>query len=322
MTTFGYTETITLYAQWERVYTVTLHDQGSTDTRTQASAGANVTLPGGTPCGGSFTFVGWTASALDLAGDVACPTIVSGAGAWGDDELTDDIDLYAVYSKSQTTCTEFATGDVSGAYYIYYDASNYAVASPTGTSYSIASSGDKQVFYIAYSHVKNGYTIRTPEGYLGWNYDGSSMTKGNSTPYYWTLGGSANNWKFTPAVGTKELKCTSSNLGLYASGTSGKIYSFTKASSTLYYSVTNCTGSYTMTFHDGGGTISGTPTTPSGASWNSGTHVLSALEDCDKITTFPTASYGGWDFLGWSTEDFSNSGRHTTDHLDENGSTD
>ncbi|MBQ7258828.1 MAG: InlB B-repeat-containing protein [Paludibacteraceae bacterium] len=322
VTTFGYTETITLYAQWERVYTVTLHDQGSTDTRTQASAGANVTLPGGTPCGGSFTFVGWTASALDLAGDVACPTIVSGAGAWGDDELTDDIDLYAVYSKSQTTCTEFATGDVSGAYYIYYDASNYAVASPTGTSYSIASSGDKQVFYIAYSHVKNGYTIRTPEGYLGWNYDGSSMTKGNSTPYYWTLGGSANNWKFTPAVGTKELKCTSSNLGLYASGTSGKIYSFTKASSTLYYSVTNCTGSYTMTFHDGGGTISGTPTTPSGASWNSGTHVLSALEDCDKITTFPTASYGGWDFLGWSTEDFSNSGRHTTDHLDENGSTD
>jgi len=91
---------------------------------------------------------------------------------------------------------------------------------------------------------------------------------------------------------------------------------------TYYYNTAIC-GENSITFHDGGGSISGTPTTPDGASWNSSTtHVLSGLEDCDRITNFPTASYDGWTFIGWSTEDYSNSGKHVADYAEENASTD
>ena len=304
-------------------YTVHLYDQGNKlSDVSQTHYGENVTLPSGTFCGSPFAFVGWTDNATQLAAAAVKPNIVvasDGLSSWAP---TAETTLYAVYSKSITTCDEFASG-ASGAYYIYYDASNYAVASATGTQYSIASSGTKQVFYIGYSSQKGGYTISTSEGYLGWNSDGSDIVKGASKPYYWTLTGSANNWKFLPGKGAKELKCSSSNLKLLASGTAGKIYSFEKASNTYYYTIANCTSSYTVTFKvHGDATISGSPSTPGSSSYNSSTHVLSGLAQCNKVTTFPTASYDGWQFLGWSTEDYSYSGKHTTDYATENASTD
>lgn len=304
-------------------YTVHLYDQGNKlSDVSQTHYGENVTLPSGTFCGSPFAFVGWTDNATQLAAAAVKPNIVvasDGLSSWAP---TAETTLYAVYSKSITTCDEFASG-ASGAYYIYYDASNYAVASATGTQYSIASSGTKQVFYIGYSSQKGGYTISTSEGYLGWNSDGSDIVKGASKPYYWTLTGSANNWKFLPGKGAKELKCSSSNLKLLASGTTGKIYNFEKASNTYYYTIANCTSSYTVTFKvHGDATISGSPSTPGSSSYNSSTHVLSGLAQCNKVTTFPTASYDGWQFLGWSTEDYSYSGKHTTDYATENASTD
>lgn len=325
VTTFGYVETITLYAQWERVYTVTLYDNGVERTRlTQASAGANVTLPSGNNCtpGSAFTFVGWTDSPVQLNAEPVRPNIVSGAGEWGDDELTDDITLYSVYSKSVAGCDDFAAG-VSGAYKMYYDGSTYATTAGSTGSYTGATSGTAEVFYIAYAPAHTGYTIRTSTGFVGWNYDGSELTKANATPYYWKISGSSSNWVITPepSAYTKQLKSTDgSKFQLYAAATSGKLL-LQKSAMTYYYNTASC-GDNSITFHDGGGTISGTPTTPTGASWNSDTHILSGLEDCDKITEFPTASYDGWTFIGWSTEDYSNNGKHTTDYVDENASTD
>lgn len=325
VTTFGYRETITLYAKWERVYTVTLKDNGVERTRlTQASAGANVTLPSGNNCtpSSAFTFVGWTDSPVQLNAEPVRPNIVSGAGEWGDDELTDDITLYSVYSKSVDGCDDFAAG-VSGAYKMYYDGSKYATTAGTSGSYTGATSGTAEVFYIAYAPAHTGYTIRTSTGFVGWNYDGSELAKGNTTPYYWKISGSSSNWVITPepSAYTKQLKSSDgSKFQLYAAATGGKLL-LQKSAMTYYYNTAVC-GDNSITFHDGGGTISGTPTTPDGASWNSGTSVLSGLEDCDKITDFPTASYDGWTFIGWSTEDYSNSGKHVTDYAEENASTD
>jgi len=325
VTTFGYVETITLYAQWERVYTVTLYDNGVERTRlTQASAGANVTLPSGNNCtpGSAFTFVGWTDSPVQLNAEPVRPNIVSGAGEWGDDELTDDITLYSVYSKSVAGCDDFAAG-VSGAYKMYYDGSTYATTAGSTGSYTGATSGTAEVFYIAYAPAHTGYTIRTSTGFVGWNYDGSELTKANATPYYWKISGSSSNWVITPepSAYTKQFKSTDgSKFQLYAAATSGKLL-LQKSAMTYYYNTASC-GDNSITFHDGGGSISGTPTTPTGASWNSGAHILSGLEDCDKITEFPTASYDGWTFIGWSTEDYSNNGKHTTDYVEENASTD
>ena len=331
VTTFGYRETITLYAKWERVYTVTLYDNGVERTRlTQASAGANVTLPSGNNCGvgSAFTFVGWTDSPVQLNAEPVRPNIVSGAGEWGDDELTDDITLYSVYSKSVDGCDDFAAG-VSGAYKFTDKASGeYALTTGTTNSYNRGSSGDAEVFYIGYSPAKSAYTIRTSTGYLGWfGASGSeALTKGNTTPYYWNItagtGTNSGYWYFEPVEISGRQFSGNSSSKFQLHGNSTKYYiQLTKMAMTYYYNTAICEEAQ-ITFHDGGGAISGTPTTPAGASWNSGTHVLSGLEDCDKITTFPTASYDGWTFIGWSTEDYSNSGKHTADHAEENASTD
>ena len=324
VTTFGYTETITLYAQWERVYTVTLMDNGAKrDELTEEYFGAGVNLPEGNNCTPSseFTFVGWTESAVQLNGDPVRPATATlhAAGAY---TPTSDITLYSVYSSTIDGCDDFAAG-VSGAYTMYYNGSTYATTAGTSGSYTGATSGTAEVFYIAYAPSHTGYTISTSAGYLGWNHDGSELTKGNTTPYYWKISGSSSNWVITPepSAYTKQLKSSDGNkFQLYAANTGGTLL-LQKSAMTYYFNTAIC-GDNRITFHDGGGAISGTPTTPDGSTWNSTTYVLSGLENCDKVTDFPTASYDGWTFVGWSTEDYSNSGKHVADYAEENASTD
>ena len=322
VTTFGYTETITLYAQWERVYTVTLMDNGTKrDELTEEYFGAGVVLPEGNNCTPSseFTFVGWTESAVQLNADPIRPATLHAAGAY---TPTGDITLYSVYSSTIDGCDDFAAG-VSGAYTMYYNGSTYATTAGTSGSYTGATSGTAEVFYIAYAPSHTGYTISTSAGYLGWNHDGSELTKGNTTPYYWKISGSSSNWVITPepSAYTKQLKSSDGNkFQLYAANTGGTLL-LQKSAMTYYFNTAIC-GDNRITFHDGGGAISGTPTTPDGSTWNSTTNVLSGLENCDKVTDFPTASYDGWTFVGWSTEDYSNSGKHVTDYAEENASTD
>ena len=331
VTTFGYRETITLYAKWERVYTVTLYDNGVKRTELiQASAGAAVDLPAGNNCGvGSpFSFVGWTESAIELNADPVRPAAAT-LHATGDyTPEGGDITLYSVYSRSVDGCDDFAAG-VSGAYIMQDKASsNYAIVTANEHRYDKnASNTNAEIFYIAYSTAKSAYTIRTSLGYLGWSGGAGDeeLTKNNTTPYYWTITeGASGYWNFQPiGASTKQFSGNGTYFNLHSNGTKYYIQ-LTKNAMTYYYNTALC-GDAKITFHDGGGSISGTPTTPGGASWNSTTHVLSGLEDCDKITTFPTASYDGWTFVGWSTEDYTNSGKHTAGtvhYSDENASTD
>ncbi len=333
VTTFGYTENITLYAQWERVYTVTLMDNGVERTPlTEESAGAGVVLPDGNNCTPSseFAFVGWTESAVQLNGDPVRPAAASlhAAGAYAP---TSDITLYSVYSKSVAGCDDFAAG-VSGAYTMQDRATgNYAVVTANANRYDKnASSATAEKFYISYSAAKSAYTIRTSLGYLGWSGGAGSenLTKNNTTPYYWTIregtGAAAGYWQFKPmGVSGKQFSGANTNFNIHSDGTAAFIQ-LTKTAMTYYFNTAICEGA-SVTFHDGGGEISGAPNTPGSSTWNSTTHVLSGLEDCDKITTFPTASYDGWQFVGWSTEDYTNSGKHTagtSQYAAENASTD
>ncbi len=323
---------MTLYAQWERVYSVTLYDNGvERTTLVEASAGAGVTLPSGNNCTPSseFTFVGWTESAVELNADPVRPASAT-LHAAGSYSPTDDITLYSVYSRSVSGCDDFAAG-VSGAYkFTNKGSSDYALVTANANRYDKAASGTAEIFYIAYSDAKSAYTIRTSLGYLGWSGASGSeqLTKNNATPYYWDIkegtGGNAGYWNFQP-IGASTKQFSGNGTYFNFGSNSTKYYiQLTKNAMTYYYNTALC-GDAKITFHDGGGSISGTPTTPAGASWNSTTHVLSGLEDCDKITTFPTATYAGWTFVGWSTEDYTNSGKHTAGtvhYSDENASTD
>ena len=304
-------------------YTVTLYDNGALRTTlTEEHYNAGVTLPSGTNCTPTspFTFEGWTESAVELNADPVRPAAAT-LHAAGSYSPTSNITLYSVYSRSVDGCEDFAAGK-SGAYTVYR-ASYYAQATGTDIRFDIATtSTNAAVFYISYFAGKNGYTIRTKDGYVGWNHDGSNITKTATTPYYWNITGSAGTgWRFTPQGISGEYLSLSTTGYFKMYATDYGYNTLTKTAMTYYYNTALC-GDAKITFHDGGGTISGTPTTPDGASWNSSTHVLSGLEDCDKITTFPTANYDGWTFIGWSTEDYSNSGKHTADYAEENASTD
>lgn len=308
-------------------YTVTLYDNGvQRTTLTEEHYNAGVTLPSGNNCtpGSSFTFEGWTESAVELNADPVRPATLHAAGSY---VPTSDITLYSVYSKSVAGCDDFAAG-VSGAYKFTDKASSkYALVTANEHRYDKGSSGTAEVFYVAYTPAHSAYTIRTSLGYLGWQggVGSEELTKNNSTPYYWTIregtGTAAGYWQFKPVgVSGKQFSGNNTYFNIHSDATAYFI-KLDKIAMKYYYNTAICEESK-ITFHDGGGTISGTPTTPTGASWNSGTHVLSGLEDCDKITTFPTASYDGWTFIGWSTEDYSNSGKHTADYAEENASTD
>ena len=328
VTTFGYVETITLFAKWERVYSVKLMDNGvERTTLTEASAGAGVTLPSGNNCtpGSAFTFIGWTESAVELNADPVRPASATLHTA-GSYTPTDDITLYSVYSRSVAGCEDFAAG-VSGAYKLYNNTtSDYAKVTDNANRYDKGSSGDAEIFYIAYAPAHSAYTIRTSLGYLGWAGAAGSenLTKTNTTPYYWNITTNGTNWNFQPVgVSGKQFSGNNTYFNLHSNSTKYYIR-LEKIAMTYYYNTALC-GDATITFHDGGGTISGAPTQPTGSSWNSSTHVLSGLENCDKITTFPTASYDGWTFIGWSTEDYTNSGKHTagtSQYAAENASTD
>lgn len=313
----------TLYAIWDRIYTVTLYDNGvERETLVETSAGAGVTLPSGNNCGvgSAFAFEGWTESAVELNADPVRPATLHVAGAFAP---TSDITLYSVYSKSVAGCEDFAEG-VSGAYKMYNNTTNdYAKVTANANRYDKGNSGDAEIFYIAYAPAHSAYSIRTSLGYLGWSgaVGSETLTKNNATPYYWKITTNGTNWNFQPVgVSGKQFSGNGTYFNLHSNSTKYYIR-LEKVAMTYYYNTAICEGAQ-ITFHDGGGTISGTPTTPTDASWNSSTHVLSGLEDCDKITEFPTANYDGWTFIGWSTEDYSNSGKHTTDHPKENASTD
>ena len=75
------------------LYTVTLMDDS--DTRTQASYGAAVTLPSRAGCSG-YTFAGWSTT-YNANWTTTVPTIIS-AGSY---TPTDNINLYPVYTKTE-----------------------------------------------------------------------------------------------------------------------------------------------------------------------------------------------------------------------------
>ncbi|MBQ7531795.1 MAG: InlB B-repeat-containing protein [Paludibacteraceae bacterium] len=316
----------TLYAIWRPVYTVEYYDKNEgtplVASETQDEYGAAVDVPDNpTACSGSWTFVGWTDNANQLAADPMRPNIVVASGT-STYTPTANIKLYAVFSKSYETCDNFAAG-VSGTYIISQTSSgttNYVQATGSDHQYNKSSeSGADETaekFRIAYSSIKKAYTISTSTGYIV--YNSGDIDKGSSTPYYWNITSSGVGWKITPQGVSSKWLTLSTYFKIY--GSDYTALNFTKATTTYYYTIQSCDATHTIKFHNGGGTINNPASVPVG-SWNSSTKMLSGLSDCDKVTKWPTATYEGWNFLGWSPEDYSNSGKHSTDYEDENGST-
>lgn len=303
---------ITLYAQWDRVYTVTFNDQGAITSRTQASGGASVAVPSATsPCikdGVTWTFAGWgTVSPLSqsLAGHIIIP---SGTNTY---TPTEDVTLYAVYRKELGTSDAFAIG-TSGAYKISAKYSSgtktcYATTKGSGLYNCSVNAGDASTFYLNY--VKSGtyagkYTLQNSAGeYIGWS-SSTTLSFSEETPAYYTVTQSGDGWllRMDGVTGsaryfTHESSTFASNFKAYTDA--NPVY-FTPAAAAYYYTTMSCDDDFSITFHANGGTIT----------WNMPLHgegTYQHLADGTEIDVFPTASFDGWTFLGWRTADYDES---------------
>ena len=95
------TQNITLYAQWVKLYTVTLAvgpGNVTPTTITETSAGEGVTLPTPTIDCGDWEFAGWAAVSVEET--TTEPTLFKAGDNY---KPISDCKLYAVYSKSETT---------------------------------------------------------------------------------------------------------------------------------------------------------------------------------------------------------------------------
>ena len=310
----------TLYAQWDRVYTVNFvdHGLGSGDvnvSRTQASLGASVSVPSATtPCvkaGITWTFAGWgTVDNLSqsLAHHIVIPT---GTSTY---TPTDDITLYAVYRKAIGTSDAFAIG-TSGAYKISVQQSGntcYAtVKNEGGTSYYCSTTvGEAGVFYLTYvnSGANQGkYTLQNSDGeYIGHTLSSPNLTHSLVTPEYYNLVDvSSTGWRLQYANETDRYfshGSLSSDYNYSAKKETNKC-TLTPADRAYYYTTMSCDDDMSITFHENGGTIT----------WKLG-HAESTYEhlaDGTEISVFPTAAYEGWTFLGWRTANYPATGETT-----------
>ena len=85
--------TVTLYAQWSELYTVTFYNMGSVyTTKTQESVGGSITSPEAPSACEGYTFDGWSATEVDGVPSYEAVTTIT---------PNEDTQLYAVYSKSE-----------------------------------------------------------------------------------------------------------------------------------------------------------------------------------------------------------------------------
>ena len=133
--------TITLYAQWQKLYTVTFYNMGSVyTTKTQESVGGSITFPEAPSACEGYTFDGWSATEVDGVTSYEAVTTIT---------PNEDTQLYAVYGKTEdgggTTIQSIKTYQ-DGIYYLidsFTDAnSKTTYHSPKGTNAGKLSSVD------------------------------------------------------------------------------------------------------------------------------------------------------------------------------------
>ena len=294
VTTFGYRETITLYAKWERVYTVSFNNQGTITPVTQASAGASVDVPDATtPCSVEWAFVGWSETAIAPMSFLPTLEITAGEGTY---TPTADKTLYAIYRKTSES-SPFVAG-MSGAYKISNGSTVYAGAASTKLAETDAAGA--VTYYITYTAADGGkYTIQRNDGkYIA--YSGSSTELAVSdAAYYWTMTKNGDLWHVL-GVGSGRYLQYSSGTGFKAYNTNGPTdIAFVAAEGEYYYRTMSCADEFDITFHNNGTTINWAGGYPEAA--------YKGLADATVISTFPTATFDGWTFIGWRQADYKES---------------
>ena len=286
-----------LYAIWDITFTVTFDNQGTQTPVTQASAGASVAVPGATsPCGGEWAFVGWSETAI--APMSMLPTLEIRAG---EDTYTPTADktLYAIYRKTSES-SPFVAG-MSGAYKISNGGDVYAGAYSSNMLPETDDAG-AGVFYIKYTSADGGkYTIQQADGkYLKYSGSSTSLALDEATPYYWKMTKNGDLWHVLGVGSGRYLQYSSSSKSFKAYLPPGETdVAFTATDGQYYYRVMGCEDDYDITFHTNGTTINWADGYLEGSYKN--------IASGSTVSTFPTATFEDWTFLGWRTASYTES---------------
>ena len=301
---------VTLYAQYERVYTVTFDNQGVTTPVTQASAGAAIDVPSATtPCDAEWAFVGWSETAIAPMSFLPALEITAGTDTY---TPTADKTLYAIYRKTSES-SAFVAG-MSGAYKIkatYNDATDYYATDYNGAKLRYSSTiGDAGIYYIKYVAADGGkYSIQQSDGqYI--KYQGKPATSGahtdlalSATEYFWSISASGSLWSVQATTSTDGnthyLQFDPSGSTGFKGYTNGIDIELVAAEGQYYYRTMSCEEDFDIIFHNNGTTINWTTGYPEASYKN--------LADATVVSTFPTATFDGWTFLGWRTADYEES---------------
>ena len=298
---------ITLYAQYERVYTVSFNNQGTITPVTQASAGASVAVPSATsPCNGEWAFVGWSETAIAPMSFLPTLEITAGEGTY---TPTADKTLYAIYRKTSES-SPFVAG-MSGAYKIKatVNATDYYAGAVNGAKLNQETTvGNAVTYYIKYTSADGGkYTIQRADGkyiaYKGNQPTGASTDiKISDDAFYWRISSAGGGlWAIQSPTSTD----ANTRYLQLSVGTGFKAYTtdvnptFVAAEGEYYYRTMSCEDEFDITFHNNGTTINWAGGYPEAA--------YKGLADATVISTFPTATFDGWTFIGWRQADYKES---------------
>ena len=315
-------------------YSITFNaGSGTCDTEslTETSAGAGVTLPTATiDCGDvAWTFAGWAEASVATETAEAPSTLYEAGDTY---KPTSDITLYAVYQRTETIqgggsgnyeLVTSAPSDWSGTYLIVDGSSkncfngslttldaggNYATITISDNTITSTTTTDSYAVTISKSTTNGKYYIKTASGYYIGS-DAADSSKSNeldastSTKYDNSISISSNNVTIQgPDHILKFFYQTGQTwrFRFYKSTTTQNVRlpqlykkSSGSSSTTYYHSTPECSTETLVSLNPNGGTISDT-------NWKLENGVYKLTTE-DESITLPTITRTGYTFGGWAT---------------------
>ena len=322
-----------------KVTFVDVNDGSSTQIVQQEAFGADITAPttASDGCDGGWTFIGWAPS-NSLTGATEEPDgLVAPGGTISGSLITDNsLTYYSVYSNSSDGTPPFSIGK-SGTYYFKAIIENsdvyYATGEFTGSDRYNTNSTPNIPFLLTYNSVTGKYTIKNtlsnkylaPDSYdenalaeqdasYGWDVIQPTLYADKGVNAQAKTGEYLFNYTKSDGKSVRYLYCNGSYFDSWTKDYSKYALYLEPASEMHYYNASSCTELVTMTFD-----------VPADAelTYENG-YPEGYYKDSEKknVSTFPTLTYEGWTFIGWTA------GASYTDQIgdenldDENSSSD
>ena len=306
-----------------KVTFVDMNNGNSTQIVSQSGFGADIQAPtiASDGCDATWTFIGWAPNnSLNGASEIPSGLVTPGGTISGSLITDNSLTYYSVYSNSSDGTPPFSIGK-SGTYYFKAITENSDVYYATGEMYSNKYRSNQETkipFYVYYNTTTKKYTIKNTltDKYVTPTYDNgwANALQEQATSFEWNILSYSNGdftlYEETGSINsdakTGEYLFTYTNKSgntraIYFGGTyfesSGLTYSdyalyLEPASEMRYYNASSCTELVTMTFD-----------VPADAllTYADG-YPEGYYKDSEKknVSTFPTLTYEGWTFIGWT----------------------